>query len=59
MPATLAVDRLRRRKRPSGISGEETRVSMTMNETNRTIATAKRSSVVPDVQPSAFPFTIA
>ena len=56
---TLAVDRLRRRNRPSGISGEATRVSITRKAANSARETANRISVAPDVQPSAFPFTIA
>jgi hypothetical protein len=58
MPTTAAVDRLRSRKSPRGISGAATRVSTTRKTSRSATASARRPSVVPDVHPSWFPFTI-
>ena len=58
-PTTLAVATLRRRKRPSGTSGERTRASMPRNKASSTTAAASRPVVCVEVQPASLPFTIA
>ena len=58
-PTTLAVARLRRRKRASGIRGALTRDSMTRNRTSNATPAPRNPSVRPDDQPTALPLTIA
>ena len=59
IPTTFEMTMLRRRKRPSGMSGEGTRASMPMKNANSTTAAARSPSVWPVAQPVLLPFTIA
>ena len=58
-PTTFAVETLRFRKMPSGMSGDDMRDSSTRNTTSSKAETPSRPSVSSDVQPCSLPLTIA
>jgi hypothetical protein len=58
-PTTLAPETLRRRNRRSGISGSDTRASMSRNTISNATAPPSCDSVFTDVQPAALPPTTA
>jgi hypothetical protein len=58
-PATFAVDRFRRRKSRSGMSGTRVRDSIPRNAAKIRADAPKTPSVRADVQPFWLPFTIA
>ncbi len=58
-PTTFAVATLRSVKMRSGISGAETRDSISRNAASSATAAPRSPSVCADVHPFWFPFTIA